>query len=167
MQWKIAGTGFEPATPRVWTACSSQLSYPAINIDKNKWDLQDLNLWPSACKADALPAELRSHVINEIYYTIPLENCQHFFYFFKNVTHDILLLHILTILPDDCQMENQPHHWTNNVYLFNTFISFLFTHPIWDVTDTEVKTLCTLTISTHTSRVGCDVIFWYNQIVIL
>ena len=131
------------------------------------WDLQDLNLWPSACKADALPAELRSHVINEIYYTIPLENCQHFFYFFKNVTHDILLLHILTILPDDCQMENQPHHWTNNVYLFNTFISFLFTHPIWDVTDTEVKTLCTLTISTHTSRVGCDVIFWYNQIVIL
>lgn len=29
---------------------------------------------------------------------------------------------------------------------------------MWDVTDTEVKTLCTLTISTHTSRVGCDVI---------
>ena len=82
--------------------------------------------------------------------------CQDFFCFFKNVTHDILLLHILTILPDDCQMENQPHHWTNNVYLFNTFISFLFTHPMWDVTDTEVKTLCTLTISTHTSRVGCD-----------
>ena len=24
------------------------------------------------------------------------------------------------------------------------------------MTDTEVKTLCTLTISTHTSRVGCD-----------
>ena len=56
-------------------------------------------------------------------------------------------------------MENQPHHWTNNVYLFNTFISFLFTHPMWDVTDTEVKTLCTLTISTHTSRVGCDKIW--------
>ena len=86
--------------------------------------------------------------------------CQDFFCFFKNVTHDILLLHILTILPDDCQMENQPHHWTNNVYLFNTFISFLFTHPMWDVTDTEVKTLCTLTISTHTSRVGCDVSFF-------
>ena len=120
------------------------------------WDLQDLNLWPSACKADALPAELRSHVINEIHYTISFEMCQDFFCFFKNVTHDILLLHILTILPDDCQIENQPHHWTNNVYLFNTFISFLSTHPMWDVTDTEVKTLCTLTISTHTSRVGCD-----------
>ena len=26
-----------------------------------KWDLQGSNLWPSACKADALPAELRSH----------------------------------------------------------------------------------------------------------
>ena len=88
--------------------------------------------------------------------------CQDFFCFFKNVTHDILLLHILTILPDDCQMENQPHHWTNNVYLFNTFISFLFTHPMWDVTDTEVKTLCTLTISTHTSRVGCDLAILRN-----
>lgn len=30
---------------------------------------------------------------------------------------------------------------------------------MWDVTDTEVKTLCTLTISTHTSRVGCDAIY--------
>ena len=28
-----------------------------------KWDLQGSNLWPSACKADALPAELRSHMI--------------------------------------------------------------------------------------------------------
>ena len=27
---------------------------------------------------------------------------------------------------------------------------------MWDMTDTEVKTLCTLTISTHTSRVRCD-----------
>ena len=26
----------------------------------NNWDLQGSNLWPSACKADALPAELRS-----------------------------------------------------------------------------------------------------------
>ena len=28
---------------------------------KYKWDLQGSNLWPPACKADALPAELRSH----------------------------------------------------------------------------------------------------------
>ena len=28
-----------------------------------KWDLQGSNLWPSACKADALPAELRSHIV--------------------------------------------------------------------------------------------------------
>ena len=27
-----------------------------------KWKLQGSNLWPSACKADALPAELRSHI---------------------------------------------------------------------------------------------------------
>ena len=30
-----------------------------------KWDLQGSNLWPSACKADALPAELRSHNIQK------------------------------------------------------------------------------------------------------
>ena len=29
-----------------------------------KWGLQGSNLWPSACKADALPAELRSHEQN-------------------------------------------------------------------------------------------------------
>ena len=27
-----------------------------------KWDLQGSNLWPSACKADALPAELRPQI---------------------------------------------------------------------------------------------------------
>ena len=27
------------------------------------WELQGSNLWPSACKADALPAELRSHAL--------------------------------------------------------------------------------------------------------
>ena len=27
-----------------------------------KWGLQGSNLWPSACKADALPAELRPHI---------------------------------------------------------------------------------------------------------
>ena len=30
-----------------------------------KWDLQGSNLWPSACKADALPAELRSHITTQ------------------------------------------------------------------------------------------------------
>ena len=28
-----------------------------------KWGLQGSNLWPSACKADALPAELRPHTL--------------------------------------------------------------------------------------------------------
>ena len=30
-------------------------------LDIKKWELQGSNLWPSACKADALPAELNSH----------------------------------------------------------------------------------------------------------
>ena len=29
-----------------------------------KWGLQGSNLWPSACKADALPAELRPHIFS-------------------------------------------------------------------------------------------------------
>ena len=32
-----------------------------------KWNLQGSNLWPSACKADALPAELRFHIGSNIY----------------------------------------------------------------------------------------------------
>ena len=59
----IARGGFEPSTLRVWTACSSQLSYLAIIwFNCKSWDLQGSNLWPSACKADALPAELRSQI---------------------------------------------------------------------------------------------------------
>ena len=33
------------------------------NINITEWDLQGSNLWPSACKADALPAELRSQIM--------------------------------------------------------------------------------------------------------
>ena len=33
---------------------------------------------------------------------------------------------------------------------------FLLTHPVWDVTITHRTDLENLTISTHTSRVGCD-----------
>ena len=40
MFFLVAGTGFEPATPRVWTVCSSQLSYPAIfNFRASSLDL--------------------------------------------------------------------------------------------------------------------------------
>ena len=41
---------------------SRQLSRNESHRHK-KWKLQGSNLWPSACKADALPAELRSHAL--------------------------------------------------------------------------------------------------------
>ena len=51
--------GLEPArmiSPRDFKSLVSAYSTtPAYN----KWGLQGSNLWPSACKADALPAELR------------------------------------------------------------------------------------------------------------
>ena len=40
---------------------TNQLLCQLSHIGLKKWDLQGSNLWPSACKADALPAELRSH----------------------------------------------------------------------------------------------------------
>ena len=40
---------------------SRQLSRNESHRHK-KWKLQGSNLWPSACKADALPAELRFHI---------------------------------------------------------------------------------------------------------
>ena len=48
--------GLEPSTSGVTGQHSNQLSYWA----ELWWKQQGSNLWPSACKADALPAELRS-----------------------------------------------------------------------------------------------------------
>ena len=66
--------GLEPITCWLQISCSANwaisactLYYHMTNIMsipsffKDKWDLQGSNLWPSACKADALPAELRPH----------------------------------------------------------------------------------------------------------
>ena len=50
--------GLEPITCWLQISCSANWATSA----KNKWDLQGSNLWPSACKADALPAELRSQL---------------------------------------------------------------------------------------------------------
>ena len=49
--------GLEPITCWLQISCSANWATSAYK----KWDLQGSNLWPSACKADALPAELRSH----------------------------------------------------------------------------------------------------------
>ena len=51
--------GLEPSTSGVTGRHSNQLSHWAIMW----WAQQGSNLWPSACKADALPAELCAHII--------------------------------------------------------------------------------------------------------
>ena len=43
------------------------------------------------------------------------------------------------------------------VNVFAEICKFLLTHPVWDVTAVCVTTPTQLDISTHTSRVGCDV----------
>ena len=43
---------------------TNQLLCQLSHIGLKKWDLQGSNLWPSACKADALPAELRPHILD-------------------------------------------------------------------------------------------------------
>ena len=53
----VAAHGFEPRTLRVWTACSSQLSYAAI------WSWwPGLNWWPYPYQGYALPTELHQHM---------------------------------------------------------------------------------------------------------
>ena len=47
----------------------------------------------------------------------------------------------------------------NNV----TSITFLLTHPVWDVTDRASFFGLDKSISTHTSRVGCDSSKWYKN----
>ena len=51
-------TGIEPVLYHYNRILSpARLPVPPL---RHEWDLQGSNLWPSACKADALPAELRS-----------------------------------------------------------------------------------------------------------
>jgi hypothetical protein len=62
----VGPDGLEPSTPRLSSACSNQLSYePAIGtgrvlIEKVDWWSRTVsNRRPPACKAGALPTELR------------------------------------------------------------------------------------------------------------
>ena len=55
----MPATGIEPVLCHHNRILSpARLPVPPL---RHKWDLQGSNLWPSACKADALPAELNSH----------------------------------------------------------------------------------------------------------
>ena len=54
--------GFEPPKQFAADLQSVPFGHSGIHPYFVKWDLQGSNLWPSACKADALPAELRFHI---------------------------------------------------------------------------------------------------------
>ena len=55
--------GLEPITCWLQISCSANWATSAYLIISLGWDQQGSNLWPPACKADALPAELWSHKI--------------------------------------------------------------------------------------------------------
>ena len=46
--------------------------------------------------------------------------------------------------------------WLVNVSVDVSTFSFLLTHPVWDVTLSTFQNMHNFQISTHTSRVGCD-----------
>ena len=63
----MEGEGFEPPNPkeRIYNPPRLASSLPfqtlySLNGWNNQWELTGSNRWPSACKADALPAELNS-----------------------------------------------------------------------------------------------------------
>jgi hypothetical protein len=65
----VGPDGLEPSTPRLSSACSNQLSYePEIGEDNlpsgidQWWSRPDSNRRHPACKAGALPTELRPHI---------------------------------------------------------------------------------------------------------
>ena len=61
----VAEVRLELTTFRVWTGCSSQLSYPAKSL--KKWSgRQDLNLWPLDPKSSALPSCATSRYLLKI-----------------------------------------------------------------------------------------------------
>ena len=60
-QW----TGLEPATPGVTGRYSNQLNYHCAILERLWWVMTGSNRRPSACKADALPAELITHGLSK------------------------------------------------------------------------------------------------------
>jgi hypothetical protein len=64
----VGPDGLEPSTPRLSSACSNQLSYEPKRflgghgiLAPDWWSRRDSNSRPPACKAGALPTELRPH----------------------------------------------------------------------------------------------------------
>ena len=55
-------SGLEPLTCWLQISCSANWATSAYTRFQGKWDWQGSNLWPPACKAGALPAELWSHI---------------------------------------------------------------------------------------------------------
>ena len=71
----VGPDGLEPSTPRLSSACSNQLSYePKIGNGFNLWvrgywwSRPDSNRRRPACKAGALPTELRPQMVNDLCY---------------------------------------------------------------------------------------------------
>ena len=64
-------------------------------------------------------------------------------------TFSILLFHFYSHIP--CGM------WRIPKLKHFVLLRFLLTHPVWDVTQHFLQLLLFLLISTHTSRVGCDI----------
>ncbi len=74
-------TGLEPATPGVTGRYSNRLNYQSadrIKTDKIWWVLTGSNRRPSACKADALPAELNTHFMVQPCHWLSLKTGAHF-----------------------------------------------------------------------------------------
>ena len=70
--WPLGNSSTNGAGNRNWThnllitsQLLYQLSYASIILNYIWWAQQGSNLWPSACKADALPAELCAHILVE------------------------------------------------------------------------------------------------------
>ena len=78
--------GFEPTTSSVTGWHSNRLNYCAI---LNTWAMTGSNRRPSACKADALPAELIARIAlslsDKTYYILGFYKCQQVFLIFFEI----------------------------------------------------------------------------------
>ena len=72
--WLVGTSGLEPPTSRLSGVRSNQLSYkPIFEIFRFQWRWRDSNSRPPACKAGALPTELRPRCnLAATYFPIPL-----------------------------------------------------------------------------------------------
>ena len=128
------------------------LTHPVWDVTKSSlhWrELQEISTHTSRVGCDRIRFPSYWGIFDNFYSHIPCGMWQ------KNHIRFSVFYHFYSHIP--CGMWQMPDRNGQR------YSQFLLTHPVWDVTKTWTRSWNWHTISTHTSRVGCDVLSIRNN----